>query len=111
MQSATLQLSLFDQRDMAGITAPEFPGERLVVCRNPDLAAERRRKPDDLLAATGRDLARTQAAVGYRPRYRARDCAATAARRPASLSSSTECVGLNVAPGQLFRTAPISEPA
>jgi hypothetical protein len=38
VESGTLQLSLFDQRDMARITAPEFPGERLVVCRNPDLA-------------------------------------------------------------------------
>ncbi len=63
MQSGALQLSLFDQRDMASITAPDFPGERLVVCRNPDLAAERRRKRDDLLAATERDLARIQATV------------------------------------------------
>ncbi len=63
MQSGALQLSLFDQRDMASITAPDFPGERLVVCRNPDLAAERRRKRDDLLVATERDLARIQAAV------------------------------------------------
>ena len=58
-----MQLSLFDQRDMASITAPEFPGERLVVCRNPDLAAERARKRADLLAATERDLARIRAAV------------------------------------------------
>jgi hypothetical protein len=63
MQSGTVQLSLFDQRDMASITAPEFPGERLVVCRNPDLAAERARKRADLLAATEHDLARIQAAV------------------------------------------------
>ena len=63
MESGTLQLSLFDQRDMASITAPDFPGERLVVCRNTDLAAERRRKRADLLAATERDLARIQAAV------------------------------------------------
>ena len=48
---------------MASITAPDFPGERLVVCRNPDLAAERARKRADLLAATERDLARIQAAV------------------------------------------------
>jgi len=58
-----LQLSLFDQRDMASITAPDFPGERLVVCRNPDLAAERTRKRGELLAATERDLARIRAAV------------------------------------------------
>ena len=63
LQSGALQLSLFDQRDMASITAPDFPGERLVVCRNPDLAAERTRKRQDLLAATERDLARIQAAV------------------------------------------------
>ena len=41
---AFMQLSLFDQRNMASIAAPDFPGERLVVCRNPDLAAERTRK-------------------------------------------------------------------
>jgi hypothetical protein len=58
-----LQLSLFDQRDMASITSPDFPGERLIVCRNPDLAAERTRKRQDLLAATERDLTRIQAAV------------------------------------------------
>jgi len=63
LESGALQLSLFDQRDMASITAPDFPGERLVVCRNPDLAAERARKREDLLAATERDLARIQAAV------------------------------------------------
>ncbi len=63
LQGGALQLSLFDQRDMASITVPEFPGERLVVCRNPDLAAERARKRGDLLAATERDLARIQAAV------------------------------------------------
>ena len=64
LESGALQLSLFDQRDMASITAPDFPGERLVVCRNPDLAAERTRKREELLAATERDLARIQAAVG-----------------------------------------------
>ena len=58
-----LQLSLFDERDMASITSPDFPGERLVVCRNPALAAERARKREDLLAATERDLARIAAAV------------------------------------------------
>jgi hypothetical protein len=66
LESGTLQLSLFDQRDMASITAPDFPGERLVVCRNPDLAAERARKREDLLVATERDLTRIQAAVARR---------------------------------------------
>jgi transposase len=49
---------------MASITAPDFPGERLVVCRNPDLAAERHRKREDLLVATERELVRIQGAVG-----------------------------------------------
>ena len=60
VEGGVLQLSLFDQRDMASITAPDFPGERLVVCRNPDLAAQRTRKREDLLAATERDLARSR---------------------------------------------------
>jgi transposase len=63
LETGALQLSLFDQRDMASITAPDFPGERLVVCRNPDLAAERARKREELLAATERELARIQAAA------------------------------------------------
>jgi hypothetical protein len=63
LQSGALQLSLFDQRDMASITTPDFPDERLVVCRNSDLAAERSRKREELLVATERDLARIQAAV------------------------------------------------
>ena len=55
--SGTLQLSLFDHHNLAEITAPEdYPGERLVVCRNPLVAAERTRKRDDLLAATERGL-------------------------------------------------------
>ena len=62
-----LQLSLFDTRDMAEITSPDYPGERLVVCRNPALAAERARKRGELLAVTEADLARIQAAVA-RPR-------------------------------------------
>ena len=56
-EDGKLQLSLFDERNMAVVTSPDFPGERLIVCRNPDLAAERMRKRNDLLAATQRDLA------------------------------------------------------
>lgn len=63
VKGGALQLSLFDERDMASITSPDFPDERLIVCRNPDLAAERTRKREELLAATERDLARIQAAV------------------------------------------------
>ena len=61
--TGTLQMSLFDERDMASITSPDFPGERLIVCRNRALAAERARKREDLLAATERELARIAAAV------------------------------------------------
>jgi transposase len=64
-ESGPLQLSLFDERDLAEISAPDmFPGERLIVCRNRDLAAERARKREDLLAATERELARVQEHVG-----------------------------------------------
>ena len=63
LNSGALQLTLFDQRDMASITSPDFPGERLVVCRNPELAADRARTREDLLAATEKDLARIKAAV------------------------------------------------
>jgi hypothetical protein len=47
-----LQISLFDQRDLVEITSPDYPGERLIVCRNPALATERARKRGELLDAT-----------------------------------------------------------
>ncbi len=52
-----LQLSLFDEQDLAEISSPDFPGERLIACRNPVLAEERARKRDALLAATEKLLA------------------------------------------------------
>src|SRR5690348_3213877 len=58
-----LQLSLFDQQDLAEITSEDFPGERLVACRNPVLAADRARKREDLLAATEKLLAPLTARV------------------------------------------------
>ena len=67
MQGGLLQLSLFDERDMASITSPDFPGERLIVCRNRELAARRAHKREELLAATERHLARIQTAT-MRPR-------------------------------------------
>ena len=63
VEAGALQMSLFDQRDMAAITSPDYPGERLIVCRNPDLARERTRKREDLLAASEADLAVIAAAV------------------------------------------------
>jgi Transposase DDE domain len=63
-EGGPLQLSLFDERDMAEIAAPDtFPGERLIVCRNPLLAEERARKRAELLAATERDLSRVKLTV------------------------------------------------
>ncbi len=51
-----LQMSLFDQQDLAEIAHPDYPGERLIACRNPALAAERARKRQDLLKATEKEL-------------------------------------------------------
>lgn len=62
-EAGTLQFSLFDTRDMAEISSPDYPGERLVVCKNPLLAEERRRKRDELLALTEADLRKIQARV------------------------------------------------
>lgn len=62
-EGGPLQLSLFDERDLAEIESPDYPGERLIVCRNPALAEERARKRGELLDATERDLTRLQARV------------------------------------------------
>ena len=58
-----LQLSLFDQRDLAEIQHPAYPGERLMACRNPLLAEERKRKREELLDATEKHLNRIVAAT------------------------------------------------
>jgi len=63
IEGGAFQMSLFDDRDMAAITSPDFPGERLILCRNHALAAERARKREDLLHATERELAAIAAAV------------------------------------------------
>jgi transposase len=55
-RDGVLQLSLFDEQNLAEITAEDYPGERLIVCRNPLVAAERTRKREELLQATERDL-------------------------------------------------------
>src|SRR5690349_7270126 len=56
-EGGPLQLSLFDEQDLAEITSDDYPGERLIACRNPVLAADRARKREDLLAATEKLLA------------------------------------------------------
>ena len=62
VRDGDLQLTLFDQTDLAEITSADFPGERLVACKNPFLEAERARKRESLLQATEADLAKIAAA-------------------------------------------------
>jgi hypothetical protein len=62
VRDGDLQLTLFDVQDMAEITSPDFPGERLVACKNPFLEAERARKRESLLAAAEADLDKIAAA-------------------------------------------------
>ena len=67
LAAGNLQLSLFDQREIAEISHPAYPGERLVACRNPLMAEQRARKRSELLAATERAL-NDIAAATHRPR-------------------------------------------
>jgi Transposase DDE domain len=62
VRGGDLQLTLFDTQDLAEITSPDFPGERLIACKNPFLEAERARKRESLLAATEADLGKIAAA-------------------------------------------------
>src|SRR5438128_3098159 len=63
VRDGALQLSLFDEQNLAEIAADDYPGERLVVCRNPLVAQERARKREDLLQATERALAEIQGRI------------------------------------------------
>jgi Transposase DDE domain len=63
MEAGAIQMSLFDERSLVAITHPDYPGERLMVCRNPRLAEERARKREDLLCATEAKLAPIVASV------------------------------------------------
>jgi hypothetical protein len=63
VEQGHLQLDLFDQRNLLELSSPEYPGERLVACRNPQLAALRAHKREELLAATERNLAPIKARV------------------------------------------------
>ena len=72
VNSGDLQLSLFDEVNLAEISSPLFPGERLVVCRNPAVAGERARKRAELLAATEVELGQGQGERRRPPRPVAR---------------------------------------
>lgn len=67
-EEGIVQLSLFDQRDLAEITSPQYPGERLIACRNPFLAEERARKREALLQATEKELDKTVVATQRKSR-------------------------------------------
>lgn len=66
VEEGALQLSLFDEKNLAVITSKDYPGERLVVCFNPLLAGERRRKRQELLEATKKELEKLGREVGRR---------------------------------------------
>lgn len=63
VESGTIEASLFDERDLAEVTSADYPGERLIVCRNPVLAEDRARTRQELLAATEKDLQKVAAAT------------------------------------------------
>lgn len=63
VEQGAFQMSLFDQRDLAEIRSPDYPGERLIVCKNPLLTAERARKREELLRATEKELDKVVAAT------------------------------------------------
>jgi hypothetical protein len=63
VEQGQLQLGLFDERNLLELSSPEYPGERLVACRNPELARLRAHKREELLAATERNLAKIKARV------------------------------------------------
>ncbi len=103
VDAGDLQLSLFDERDLAEIASPEFPGERLVVCRNPVLAAERARKREALLTATEAALARVAAMV-TRGRLRSAAAIGLRAGRVVNAKKMAKHVALTIADGE-FRFA------
>ena len=63
LEVGTIQMSLFDQKDLAEITSPDYPGERLIACRNPLLTEERAQKREELLRATEKELDKIVAAT------------------------------------------------
>jgi hypothetical protein len=99
-EDGPLQLSLFDEQDLAEIRSPDYPGERLIACRNPVLAAERARKREDLLAATEADLATIGARVAA-GRIKDPDKIGVAAGKIINKRKVAKHFTLDIAPGQL----------
>ncbi len=98
-----LQLGLFDETNLAEITSPQFPGERLVVCRNPALAVERTRKREALLVATEEALAKVAAAVGA-GRLRSAGAIGLRAGRVVNAKKMAKHFELNIADGHFTYT-------
>lgn len=73
VEGGIVQMSLFDERDLAEVSSPEYPGERLVACMNPLLKQERRRKREELLAMTAAGLEKIAREVARRTRTPLRD--------------------------------------
>ena len=63
MEAGVIQVSLFNQQDLAEIASPNYPGERLIACRNPFLTEDRAQKREELLRATEKDLNKIVAAT------------------------------------------------
>ena len=103
LQGGTLQLSLFDQRELAEISDPAYPGERLVACRNPLMAEARARKRKELLAATEQAL--NQIATATQPH--AIPCVARPASRGASAAcwAVTKCASTSTSPSKRLASA------
>lgn len=68
VEQSAIQLSLFDEQNLASITSEDYPGERLIACRNPLLAAERKRNKEELLQATEKELDKIVAATNRKNR-------------------------------------------
>jgi len=113
VDAGDLQLGLFDERNLAEIRSPEFPGERLVVCRNPLLAGERARKREALLAETEAALARVARLV-ERGRLKTAAAIGLRAGRVVDAKKMAKHFELAIADGQFAyrrRTAAIAEEA
>ena len=105
-EAGPLQLSLFDQQDLAEITSPDFPGERLIACRNPHEAAKRARTRESLLQATEADLgtiAAQVAACGSRTRTRSASGPGRSSINERSPSTSSSTSASSGSPGTATR--------
>jgi hypothetical protein len=113
VEAGDLQLGLFDERDLAEITSADFPGERLVVCRNPALATERARKREALLVDTEAALA-TVARLVERGRLRSAAAIGLRAGRVVDAKKMAKHFELDIADGRFAyrrRTAAIAQEA